>query len=459
MIKISKEYKCFCNSGKKFGECCEPIINKYRSSEIDKRISEEVDSNNFDKAFKLSMADFTKYMIYVKSHTEPLMFNQPALASMMIDIDVKALASILNGILYIIHRGNIEYDFIAFLNNAKNLFFCDLWHKKIDFFIVVWLFIHNNNEEKAIKYIEENVNIALVNDVDFLEIICDVYSNKMSIRQRHEFYDKLIVLEATPIRKVQYMGVKALSYFEIGDKEEAKRLFNEIKDICDKNIDKVIDLFEKYTISKSYAMHGKLNGESSYLKRAIEIYSELLISQNLNYNHKSEMYWQIGLAYFDLNEFDNALINYNKSLETKAFTKVEIDKALVLVHLGDYLLAEEVLENLNYEDLILGEKFDYLITFSRLLCFIESERIDFVIDELKKVEFNVGYFNDNAKQAVIQLYEMKNTNKANRSIDKRKEWLKKLSSIFILQPNIFGLGLNINNILDKFLGEEKEKNS
>jgi len=140
----------------------------------------------------------------------------------------------------------------------------------------------------------------------------------------------------------------------------------------------------------------------------------------------------------------------DKSIKLSNLPIAKIDKARALILCEDYQGSKEVLDNLDYSELNSANQKDYLFVYSKLLCYIYDEKIDFIITELKTCDFGIGYFRDSALKAAVMLYEIKESNPLQYDKEKSQKWLDRLNKCFILQPNFMGIGININEIIDSF---------
>ena len=382
-------------------------------------------------------------MIKIKSHTEKFQFPTEKAKNFLIEVDVNALSEIINKLIQIISEGKVTFDFVGYMKNSKKDFYNKKWHNKIDYFIVLWLFIIENDEISAIKYIDENVDIEEINDLEFIDIITDVYSEKLSTTQRINFFDKLIRNAKSELKKSNYLMRKAMTYLSLHDIDTFNELINEAANLCDKNYDKNISIADKYNCAKVYSLYGKQN--ISFIKKSINIYEEFL--QNNYFKNNYIIYRHIADNYLDLKIYDEAIINYNKAKKIQSKPEILIELSRAYIRNGNYEEGEETLLTINFDNLINELKLDYLTAYSELCCYKDTDKIDFIIEEFKKLKPISNYYSEYIQKSIVMLYEIKNSKKA--PVKREKLW-KKLNKIIMAKPNIYGLGIDFNEIVNLF---------
>ena len=77
-----------------------------------------------------------------------------------------------------------------------------------------------------------------------------------------------------------------------------------------------------------------------------------------------------------------------------------------------------------------------------------NEKIDFIIDEIKKCDFKIGIFKDNAQRILITLCEIRASKDITVTTEKKKNWIDNVNDSIMLQPNFVGFGININKIIE-----------
>ena len=215
---LEKNAQCLCGSGKRYKNCCWDILSNITNG---KDFQTEIDNKNFDKAFKLSLADLTNYMIYVKRDTEPMLLNNLIIGEYTLEIDLKALAEIINKTLFVIKTGNLDVNFISMLHNLSKVFDNQKWHQLLTYYKAVWYYLYKNDIKKGAMVLSE-ISYKDINDVEFLQLYLDVKNEELSFSDKIEIKDILIEKADNLTNKIKYTAAKGVEYFLIADLKKQK---------------------------------------------------------------------------------------------------------------------------------------------------------------------------------------------------------------------------------------------
>ncbi|PAF30895.1 SEC-C metal-binding domain-containing protein, partial [Paenibacillus sp. 7516] len=308
--ELTRNMQCLCGSGKKFKSCC----NEYMSLSSFDKISIEIENKNYQQALLFCRAEITRYMCYVKRHTEFLLVIDPLRGKIVLDIDIKALSELLNKLMYIISMGDTQVSFISNLDRLGELFYNQHWHNRLRYYKVAWEYIFNNNGDDAKKLLV-NLSYEEIRDLDFLQMYLDLMSDELSFSTRLEIVDKLINMETKVAGKLQYYGAKAIQFLLINDLERAKELVSQAISIAEENFTDISEPYDYFQFGNIYHLGGKLLDNEGLHKKSILLFELMLETDELSLSGRAELYSHIGDVYLFLNEVDIALSYYNKSLE------------------------------------------------------------------------------------------------------------------------------------------------
>lgn len=447
MYHIADECDCWCASKVKYKDCCGKIHILIKETDEKSLRDGYIAEQKYVELLKFEVAEFVQYLLLVKSHTEPLMLASPEKANALICIDVKALSEQLNTILHTCKIYDLEYDFPKLINRSKDLFFCAKWHKKVEFFLLVWFSFYKNDLEWAIQYIEDYISISSVDDHELLELILHVYSEKLTLSEIFDLCHKIQHLNTDPLKISHYIAVEGIHYLVLGDEKKAIELFEKSINIIEKS-PRNRNLFNNQNVGKVYALLGVLKTDESLIKKAINEFTSLLSGGVYNNHGISHMYWEIGNAHSSLKEYSEAIDSYGKAASLSKYPIALIDMANTYISLDDYSKAKNILDDIDYKELSDENKKDFLFIYSKILCYKCNEKIDFIIDEIKKCDFKIGIFKDNAQKILITLCEIRASKDITVTTENKKNWIDNINDSIMLQPNFAGFGININKIIE-----------
>jgi Vesicle coat complex COPII, subunit SEC24/subunit SFB2/subunit SFB3 len=447
MYHIADECDCWCSSKKKYKDCCGKIHKLLKDTDEKSLRTEYIAKQKYIEILELEVAKFIQYLVLVKSHTEPLMLDSPQKAKTLIDIDINALSELLNNILRSCKMYELEFDFPKLINRSKDLFFCAKWHKKVEYFLLIWFGLYKKNTEWAIQYINDQIDISSVDDHELLELILDIYSEKLTLSEIFDICHKIQQLNTDPLKISHYIAVEGIQYLVLGDEKKAIELLEKSVSIILKS-PRSKNIFNNESAGKLYSLLGALKSDESLIRKAINEFT-LLLSEGVYSNEGiSNIYWEIGNAYSVIKEYSEAIENYNKATNASRYPIALIDMANTYIKLNEYSNAKNILDDIDYKELADENKKDFLFGYSKILCNEYNEKIDFVIDEIKKCEFKIGIFKDNAQRILIILGDIKSTKNTTVTAEQKRNWIDNINDSIMLQPNIAGCGINLNKIIE-----------
>ncbi|PWN74463.1 hypothetical protein CV717_07280 [Bacillus cereus] len=452
-FSLEKNAQCLCGSGKKYRNCCWDILSNITK---DMNFQKEIHNKNFDKALKLSLADLTRYMIYVKRDTEPLLLNSPILGNHMLDIDIKALDEIINKNLFVIKTGNLDVNFISMLHNLSKVFYNQKWHQLLTYYKTVWYYLYQKDINKAVVILSR-ISYKEIYNVQFLQLYLDVMNKKLSFSDKIEIKDILIKKSDNLTDKIKYMAAKGIEFFLIEDLEKAKDLFNEALLLAEQNINHFKETYDYFNLANLYNYAGKIFDNMEYIEKAVDYYTKILEDKNVTQKGISDAYSRLGEAYFSLKNLEKALECYEKSIEIDGNVLSKIFIAHVFTVNEDFDKASEILDSIDINKLEDKEKIDFVFNYAELILYTKKkDGIENILIKLKELDVSSKYFNDKKNELIINLQEVLHLSKDDDKDSGIKKVLRKINDYFILEPNIAGFGININEILKDILKKKSK---
>lgn len=451
-FKLTGNMECFCGSGKEFKFCCQDLLT---ISSL-KNLSTEIEKGDYKQAFLFCKAEIVRYMINVKRHTEGLLVRNPLYGNKLLDIDIKALSELLEKMIIIISKANLQIPFIDMLNRLEELLDNGKWHTRILYYKVMWEYLYNNNLVNAKKYLT-NISFSEINDLDFLQLYLDIMGDELPFSNKVEIIDRLIKMETKISGKIKYLGAKSIEFLLIGDTAEAKNIIKQAIEIANNNSDKVKESYDIYQYGNVYILGGKLL-EDTHLKQRSGTYFESMLSDNsLTVSGKAMVYSHLGDVYFSLNDFEKAFEFYNQSLKLEDLHLTRILIADIYFHKSDFNNSIKILKGIEYDTLTFENKIDFLIIYAKNLLSTVQNRTEviWILEELKKLTLQSKYFSDIVNELIISIQELlveKNNKKQRKSLIRKI--LSKLNEYLILQPNLMGFGVNINSLINDLVKED-----
>ncbi|PGP39300.1 hypothetical protein CN993_27330 [Bacillus thuringiensis] len=452
-FSLEKNAQCLCGSGKKYGNCCWHILSN-DTKEVN--LQREINNKNFDTALRLTLADLTRYMTYVKKDTEPLLLSNPILGEYMLKMDLKALGEIIDKNLFVIKSGNLNVNFISMLHNLSKVFYNPQWHQLLTYYKAVWYYLYQNDQKKA-AVILSGISYKEIDDVQFLQLYLDVKNKDLSFSDKIEIKDILIKKADNSTDKIKYMAAKGIEFFLIGDLEKTKELFNEAILLAEKNMNHFKETYDYFNLGNLYNHAGNIFDNMEYVEKGVNYYTKILEDKNVTQKGISDTYSRLGDAYLNLKNPEKALECYEKSVEIDDNSLSKIFIARLFTFSEEFDRASEILNSIDINKLEDKEKVDFVFSYAELILHTKKkDGIENILIKLKELDASSRYFNDKKNELIINLQEVLHVSKDDDKESGIKKVLRKINDYFILEPNVAGIGININEIFKDLLKKKSK---
>ncbi len=439
----SRKKPCVCGSGVKFKSCCS---GNYTSKSLD-QFRKEYNSGNYKTALMHARHHFTWYALSHKAHTIQLLKINKDAGENLLNIDIEALAELLENIYLCYSKLDKSEEFLDVIENARNIISDKRWDAKIAYARGLWYLV-NKHDTKAAFLELELIDIQTCNDPSVLSLYIDVYPKELTLTESINIIDRIISNTLKESVRLQYRVLKAIKYYLVCQNKDGKKFFDEA-------ISKFTGLSEdeKSSYGKlqlAYAMetYASLENSKDFLKDAREIATSLIDeAEEKKYKKEyfADLHKLLGDCAAGLGDNETAIKEYTFSLQQSSSQLTKVFLARSLNNNGEYDNARDVLVSINDEEFDTQEMFDLAITWAIIATTsLGKNDLEEAKHRLKNVKSKDPLFIQYRDSWIIELLEITPKTKPG----KLKSLLRSLNKYVILNPNIFGVGININKIID-----------
>ncbi|HCL5250660.1 TPA: SEC-C domain-containing protein [Salmonella enterica] len=451
---------CLCGSGLKFKRCCLGQNDVACGVMIDSA-RELMAKKDFKGALKYVRKGITNYSILHKTNTDPYIHNGNKAITWLLDIDIKALSELVNSLLDC-YRGihdyqSFNYDLERLRNNINDI----RWQRKITYFQILAALGEHWSEKVGEKEVKKLLPIDDENDPEIIQLYLHFCSDELSFKKNIDILDRLISIIEKPSEKLQYCVVKGIKYLCIGDLDESERIIEEaIKDYesTDCNND---NSYGHIQHAKAISLLGDIKKSAELKTLSIKEFISLLDKHTWADAGIADIYAEIGKSLFHIKKFDEAIEHYEKSLGIMNSNLVKIFLSQAKLDLNDKT-AVDIIKDVesNLSELSKSEIVDFIFTYAAIgVTFKQKEMLDRSISYLANTSSLEPIFEKQKNGLISQislLYTIGDLKDKNALLKKLKNFLRMTARYLILQPNIAGLGININNVVEDLTSKEKK---
>jgi tetratricopeptide (TPR) repeat protein len=435
---------CVCGSGIKFKKCCSGTY----SSDAAKLFRTAYNQGNYELALIEQRRHFTWYVLSHKAHTIPFLESNSEAAKNLLRIDIEALGELLDNL----HRcyfflGRSE-EFPAVINSARNLIADPRWADKIAYAKGLWHLLDHGDESAAYNELAP-IDMASCKDADILSLYLQVSLNDHTLPDALSIIDRIIENTVSESVKLQYRVLKAVKYYLVCQDDEANRIFED-----------AFARFEALSIEKQstygrvhFAQALEIYGKAGFGTEALEkskAHSVALIAeaQKNNYNamHIGNLQRLLGDCQEALGDHEAAKDSYTESFQTYPNEVTKLFLARAACNAGQLDSARGHLKDADEEALDEAGRFDLAISWALLAAkSLRITDIETAKAKMRAVSAKDPVFIQLRDRWTIDLLEIKPTAEPG----KIRRLIRRLNGWVTLNPSLFGIGLNINKIIDE----------
>ncbi|GJL51602.1 MAG: hypothetical protein NPIRA01_28290 [Nitrospirales bacterium] len=411
---------------------------------------------------QICRADITQYTIWHKRHTEPLAKTGKEPGPFFWEVDVKALSELV-GLLFLCYQNTGRAsEFPGVLNRLYGNIKDSRWHAKIVYFRALSALGRNWNRESGRRELKKIGRIENINDLEILKLFLDLFGEELSFSVKQKVISRVLDHSEKSIDTLYYRFLRGVQYLLINDHEGAEKEIEEAIDDFRKERKESLEIYEKHCLAMSSALLALLKSDEALYKEARSLWESILeVYIELPSAGKADIYRWIGGAFEYQKKWEEALESYLHGIKFSDNGILRIFISRCHLELDNIGKAREYLDSVSVEDLMAAELADYAFV-DALLSIGENnkENIERSENLLINIKLEAPYFRDYRYKLLLSLDAAKNSSETGKILKKSKEILaglfRSVNQYVILQPNIMGVGINLNKVLENISSGSKQ---
>ncbi|QTD57299.1 hypothetical protein [Parasphingorhabdus cellanae] len=289
--------------------------------------------------------------------------------------------------------------------------------------------------------------------VELMQMYIDLYRDTLGFDERGAFFDAIIEKSESPSDRLQYSGARAFHHLMIDDVKAGKRAFEAAF-----NLGKTLEEEEPLSstaeiwLCKTLEGYGLITRSNELYEELIERLDALLANEDWKPIGYANLHLMKGDAYRYAGLWDKAIATYRTGREYSTEPETRIFEAECLVRNQQADEACDLLNAIECDKLDDPEFADYAFTYFYMAAAKKTaaalERAEAL---LKKAKTPEAHFEKRRLQYLIDVKDTVvaiNESKPLPELTGIYSQLDNLSRYTVLQPNFFGVGVNLNNIID-----------
>jgi len=447
-IEPDRNDQCLCGSGRKFKKCCASV---YRDLPQPSGWREAFGKGDFDEALRLLRAEMCRYAIWHNSHTVPWLERDPDAAEQLLAIDILALGDYLSSLQDCYEAAGIREEFPGVLDRSASLIADHRWGHQILLQRTYWTLGAEWDRARG-KELLDGLDLDEVTDAELVTVYLDVYSADLSAPETLDLCGRILRLTDEASYRLHYSVLKGILWIFLGEEEAGLS-----------TIEEALQATEGADFDTSWGKHTRIGAlqivgvhrnDQSMLAQASEQCREILDSGGWSAGGRAALHQVLGDIAVHNGKLDDAVIQYRESLELDGTSApVRISLARCYVALEETERAEEIFADLSSADLDEAERVDLVLAQAGLLFHPHSKSTKEEIRRaLEALEPRFPIHREARDKFLRHLGDL--GARDSRLASRLKEIWRRIGDYLILQPNIFGMGVDLKALGDTLLGTE-----
>ena len=444
--------QCLCGSGRKFKNCCK---GHYSSDALEHAIA-HFEQGEFSDALRACRLHLTWYILSHRAHTIPLLEAGDRSGTAFLEIDLRAMSEIVGALMRCYSHAEIGAEFPLALDRLRNAIESPRWIEKVCYFRSLWYYLDQSDPGSARREIVR-IDIQSCRDPEILELYLDLATESLTFRARIDMVDRILDCTESEASRLQYSLLKGIYYSLIGEADDVEGL---VRDAVERyrSVDESRRTKYGETILAHTLQHiGRVYADFGALRQALSIYRHLANSSpgsRAATEYRAMIDKSIADCHLSLREWEDAVKWYEAS-----FARCASDLVLVFLakaHLGnaDIETARRVLRSLDPATLDRYGLLDLALVWADLATHTQDlADIEVAAEILGRTNPQHPLFKDYKHTALLELSAIRE----GASPSGLSKILRAFGRYLQLNPNFFGLGVNLNNVIDDLIDSKGSK--
>lgn len=228
---------------------------------------------NFKEALWSARADLTQYTIWHKSHTEPAVKAGMPKKGSLFEIDIRALADLVETLAYCYREAGKSTEFPAVLERLRANIQDISWQRKIIYLHALQALGPTWNEDAGRRELKKLGSIADEDDIETIQLYLDLFNDTLPLSDKIVLVSRVIAESNKLSDLLHYTALKAVLYLLVGDRTGAEA---ELSEAIDKgrsaHATGTLSPYEIARFAHAIELLGMIRDDAAILDEALVIY-------------------------------------------------------------------------------------------------------------------------------------------------------------------------------------------
>jgi tetratricopeptide (TPR) repeat protein len=372
----------------------------------------------------------------------------------LLEIDIRALADLVDDLMWCHIKTDKMEQFPSVLERLRGNINDPEWQRKIVYFHAMHALWPDWDRNAGRRELRKLGSVADDKDIDVLQLYLDLFGGNLTFSEQEDLVDRILALSKTFNDRFHYKGSRTVLYLTIGDKRKAVAELSEaIEEARAQQDEEGLSGYQRYRLALCLDLLGALRGNKGLLTEAINLYQDLLKTEDLSIKGRAEVLGLLADTHRHNGDWESARDSYLNALKTLPSSIHKVFLCECLRELEKIDEATKVLEEVTLESLSDSEQADYAFTLAALAIETgEPERLQNAKAILKKVNIPEPYFRERRDALLLNVQEALSSGSSQTLVRRTKSLLSNITrsatSYLILKPSFMGIGIDVGKIFE-----------
>ena len=450
---------CPCGSGLAHARCCAPILDHDESrADLWREAKALLSNGDFKGAEQVFRASFVQYLRWVSEHTVPILNTDDPFVKQLVRIDIDALQSLVDSVAHCMFQLGNASQIIPFVDHVESVVPLGEFGARATYLKAAWLYIGLNDRQSARAELVTLGDILRTDHRQTLELYLDVFGDVLSPRQKIAISDSILANANDESQiQVQYSTLKAVALVTIGETTEANRLLQAVtnESLVQQASEEREDSHLAFVLAHALSLRAKTSAEATLYEQAEHVLQSI-DAQRLTAAGQARLQLELGRVQFDRKKYDQAAESFSRSRDLEPSVMADIHLAHAYALSGSSAAARQIISELE------RQRIEPILELERLAAIAAVAIADGdvplasdVVRRLRAVTEDSPFWQGQRDHLVIEVMDFIARPKAIPVVERQNRVVATIISInqiLELKPHLFGVGVNINKIIEKMIG-------
>jgi uncharacterized protein YchJ len=451
---------CPCGRKKAYRECCGAVIAQHRDT-LNKDALQCLNDEDLAQAESLYRAELVQYLSWVHAHTLPFAEANIPVIGQIVEVDLAALTELADSVAHCLYWMGKARDIPGFLEHVESVVPLRGFEKDAAYLRALWLHIGLRDCEGGRRELEKLGDILAYPRRQAWELYLDVAGSNLTERQKITIAEHIVAeAEEDEHVRVQYGALKAIALVQLGETDTARKEFEALLESAKAppSIQTSDELSTEWQIAKAWSVYGELFSNADALDKA-EASLRRIPEVMLKPAGKGALLRDLGWALRGQKRYSDAAAAFRRSLEYEHSPVGRIHLVHALALSGQIEEARLELGKLAAKEIDLNLYLEYFAAQGSLAIAAGDTGLGAqTVEGLRGLALPAPFWEAQRNQLLIQMLDFVHRPDARLRAERQGTIVKILvfmNEVLELKPNFFGLGVNLNKLIEKLAKRDR----